>query len=94
MQKQNKTKPIPDAVQKTLHAFNDPPSFNKDFNYHSVVGKLKYITQTTWPNIIYVVHKCASFSADPHKEHGETIVYLVKYLKTHHLGIKSTPNQS
>ena len=40
------TKPILASVQKPLHALKDS-SFNNDFNYHSVVGKINYIAQTT-----------------------------------------------
>ena len=40
-------------------------------------------------------HQCACFSADPCHEHGEDIVFLVRYLlKTCHLGIKFAPNQT
>ena len=89
------TKPIPAAVQKPLHAFKDFPSFRNDFNYCSVVGKLNYIAQTTWPNIIYSMHQCAHFSFDHHQVHGEANLYLVMcLLKAHHLGIKFAPDKT
>eukprot|EP00804_Cyclotella_cryptica_P002088 CCRYP_006519-RA/>CCRYP_006519-RA protein AED:0.24 eAED:0.25 QI:0/0/0/1/1/1/2/0/185 len=35
------------------------------------------------------------YSSDPRKEHGEAIVYIVRYLKkTCHLGLKFRPNES
>ena len=89
------TKHIPAAVQKPLHTFKDSPYFHNDFNYCSVVGKLIYIAQTTWPGIIYAIHQCACFSYDPCQKHGEAIMYLVRnLLKTHHLEIKFTTDQT
>ncbi|KAL7484400.1 LOW QUALITY PROTEIN: hypothetical protein ACHAW6_010033, partial [Cyclotella cf. meneghiniana] len=49
------------------------------------VGKLNYLGQTTRPNILYAA---AKHSADTRLEHGEAIVYIVKYLKaTCHIGL-------
>eukprot|EP00804_Cyclotella_cryptica_P009460 CCRYP_017777-RE/>CCRYP_017777-RE protein AED:0.44 eAED:0.44 QI:0/-1/0/1/-1/0/1/0/50 len=37
---------------------------------------------------MYAVHQVAKYSADPRQEHGEAIVYIVKYLKaTRHIGL-------
>ena len=82
------TKPILATVQKPLHS-KDSPSFNG-----SVVSKLNYIVWTTWPDIIYAAHKCAHFSADPHQEHGETMVYLARnLLETLHYGLSLLPTK-
>ncbi len=39
-------------VSLQLHAFNDEPAFNLDFNYQSAVGKLNYLAQTICPDIM------------------------------------------
>eukprot|EP00804_Cyclotella_cryptica_P009014 CCRYP_003117-RA/>CCRYP_003117-RA protein AED:0.26 eAED:0.33 QI:0/0/0/1/0/0/3/0/307 len=75
------TKPVPAKVTLQLHAFRDSPKFQGNFNYRSAVGKLNYLGQTTRPDIMYAVHQVAKYSADPRQEHGEAIVYIVKYLK-------------
>ncbi len=76
-----KTKPVPAKVAQLLHAHKDAPSFDLDFNYHSVVGKLNYLAQTNHPDIMYAVHQIAKFSADPREPPGDAILYLVGYLK-------------
>ncbi len=88
-----KTKPIPAKVAILLHAFKDAPAFDLSFNYHSVVGNLNYLAQTTRPDIMYATHQIAKFSADPREPHGDAIFYLICYLKrTRDLGICFTPN--
>jgi hypothetical protein len=88
-----KTKPVPAKVAILLHAFKDAPPFNLNFNYHSVVGKLNYLSQTTRPDIMYATHQIAKFSADLREPHGDAILYLVCYLKkTRDLGIRFAPN--
>eukprot|EP01082_Thalassiosira_pseudonana_P014670 g13359.t1 g13359 contig8:485418-487020(-) len=83
------TKPVPAKSTVHLHAHKSSPTFNGRFNYRSVVGKLNYLAQTTRPDIMYATHQIAKYSSDPRKEHGEAIIYLVRYLKgTRHLGLK------
>ena len=48
----SRTKPVPAKVSLRLHAFKDEPTFDLDFNYRSVVGKLNYLAQTTCPDIM------------------------------------------
>eukprot|EP00956_Cyclotella_meneghiniana_P030555 scaffold77192_cov37-Cyclotella_meneghiniana.AAC.9 len=87
------TKPVPAKVSLQLHSFYNSPPFDLNFNYRSVVGELNYLAQTARPDIMYAVHQIAS--ADPRKEHGEAILYLVRYLKkTRHLGLKFKPDES
>ena len=44
---------------------------------------------------MYAVHQVAKYSADPRQEHGEAIVYIVKYLKAmHHIGLCFKPDLS
>jgi hypothetical protein len=80
-------------VSLQLHAFKDEPPFDLNFNYRSAVGKLNYLAQTTRPDIMYVTHQIAKYSSDSRQSHGETILYLVRYLKkTHDLGLKFKPD--
>ena len=73
-----------------LHAYKDSPKFSDcdfSFDYCSVTGKLNYPGQTTREDILFATHQIAKYSSDPRKEHGEAIIYLVRYLKkTRHLG--------
>jgi hypothetical protein len=39
----SRTKPVPAKVSLRLHAFKDEPTFDLNFNYRSVVGKLNYL---------------------------------------------------
>jgi hypothetical protein len=48
-----KSKPVPAKVAELLYAHQGAPTFNLEFNYHSVVGKLNYLAQTTRPDIMY-----------------------------------------
>ena len=68
------TKPVKADVQKPLHAFEDSPYFNNKFNSYSVVGKLNYNAQTTWPDIIYAVYSCVHLLSDPCQDHGIAII--------------------
>ncbi len=44
---------------------------------------------------MFATHQVAKYSSDPRKEHGEAIVYIVRYLKkTRQLGLKFQPNES
>ena len=89
-----KTKPVPEKVAQLLHAHKDAPSFDLDFNYHSVVGKLNYLAQTTCPDAMYAVHQITKFFAGPRKPHGNAILYLVQYLKIScDLGVCFQPNK-
>ena len=76
-----------------LHAFKDEQPFDLNFNYRSAVNKLNYLAQTTKPDIMYMTHQIVKYLLDPRQSHGETILYLVCYLKkTHDLGLKFKPD--
>jgi hypothetical protein len=89
------TKPVPAKVTMQLHAFRDSPKFQGNFNYCSAIGKLNYLGQTTRPDIMYAVHQVSKYSAYSRQEHGEAIIYIVKYLKAmRHIGLRFKPDPS
>jgi hypothetical protein len=89
----SRTKPVPAKVSLRLHAFKGEPTFDLNFNYRSVGGKLNCLAQTTRPDIMYAVHQIPKYSSDPRKSHGKAILYLVCYLKkTRELGICFKPD--
>ncbi len=49
----------------------------------SVKGKLNYLVQTSRPDIIFAVHQLTRFSADPHEDHGITMISLASNLKSY-----------
>ncbi len=64
-----------------------------NFNYRSVVGKLNYLAQTTWPDIVYAMHQVAKYLSNPRTSHGEAVLYLICYLKkTRELGLRFKPD--
>jgi hypothetical protein len=77
----SKVKDVPAKVSEILHAHLDKPPFSLNFGYHSVIGKLNYLAQTTRPDIVYATHQLAKYSSDPKEPHGEAVLYLICYLK-------------
>ncbi len=89
------TKPVPAKSSVILHAHKDSPDFEGAFGYRSMVGKLNYLAQTTRPDILYAVHQVAKYSSCPKKEHGDAILYIVRYLKrTRDIGLRFKPDPS
>ncbi len=90
----SKVKAVPAKVSKILHAHLDKPPFSLNFGYHSVIGKLNYLAQTTRPDIVYATHQLAKYSSDPRESHGEAVLYLIRYLKkTQDLGTCFKPDR-
>jgi len=56
-------------------------AFNKHFNYHSVVGMLLYLANTTHPILSFSVNQCAQFSNDPKELHAMALKCIGCYLK-------------
>jgi hypothetical protein len=90
----SKVKAVPAKVSEILHACLDKPPFLLNFGYHSVIGKLNYLAQTTRPNIVYATHQLTKYSSNPREPHGKAVLYLICYLKkTRDLGTRFKPNQ-
>jgi hypothetical protein len=67
--------------QVTFSRDIDQDKFDGSFHYRSIIGKLNYLENATRQDIVYALHPCARFCADPKVTHGKAILHLVKYLK-------------
>ena len=74
-------KDTPAMSSKILKRHQDEPAFDRSFDYRSVVGKLNYLEKGSRPDIAYISHQCARFTADPRKPHADAIRWLARYLK-------------
>ena len=52
------------------------------FNYHSIVGKLNFLENSTRLDIAYTTHQVLQLSVYPHLSHGATSRQLGKYLRS------------
>jgi len=74
------TKPTPAASTVKLSRDLHGRSFDEEWHYRSVIGKLNFVEKSTRPDIAYAVHQCARFSSDPKESHANAIKRIVKYL--------------
>lgn len=87
------TRSTPARSSTILRRHEDSPPFDGHFNYRSVIGKLNYLERGSRPDIAYIVHQCARFTADPRMEHGAALKWLGRYLKgTRDKGLILKPN--
>jgi hypothetical protein len=75
------TKTTPARSSTILNAHEDSKAFDGHYHYRSVIGKLNYLERGTRPDIAYIVHQCARFTANPKEEHGAALKWLGRYLK-------------
>jgi len=65
------------------------------WSYHSVIGKLKYITQNTRPDTSFAVHQCARYSSNPSALHELAVKRIGRYLLgSKDKGMVLHPNQN
>ena len=76
----SKAKDTPMQSSKILFRHADAETFDKSFDYRSVIGKLNYLEKGSRPDIAYAAHQCARFAADPRKPHGDAVRWLGRYL--------------
>ena len=74
------TKATPACSSRILKRHEDSPSFDRSFNYRSVIGKLNYLERGSRSDIAYITHQCARFTSNPKFQHGEAIRWLGRYL--------------
>ncbi|KAG7363236.1 reverse transcriptase RNA-dependent DNA polymerase [Nitzschia inconspicua] len=70
-------------------------TFQGNWNYKSVIGKLNFLEKCTRPDISYAVHQCARYMAEPKQSHAEAVKRIGRYLLgTRDKGISITPEMS
>ena len=90
-----KPKDIPMASSRILHRHSESPTFDGNFDYHSIIGRLNYLEKASRPDLSYSVHQCARFSAKPKVEHGAAVKWIGRYLtSTATKGIYMKPDKS
>jgi hypothetical protein len=67
-------------VDSILHADTSGLERVNKWNYRSVIGKLNYIANNTWPDISMAVHQCAKFCANPKALHELDVKRVIRYL--------------
>ena len=80
MDASTKTKSTPASSSQILFRHTDSDSFDRSFDYRSVIGKLNYLERVSRPDISYLTHQCTRFSADPKVEHGKAVRWLGRHL--------------
>ena len=68
------------ASSHILYKHPDSASFDGQFDYRSIIGKMLYLEKSTRPDIAYAVHQCARFASDSKEEHGKAVKWLGRYL--------------
>jgi hypothetical protein len=87
------TKDTPALTSTILRRHSTAPSFDRHFDYRSIIGKLNYLERSTRPDISCAVHQCARFTSDPKIQHGQAIKHIGRYLAgTANKGIIFTPD--
>jgi len=76
------TKSTPAVYKEILHKDEDGPERKQDWHYRSLIGMLNYLAASTRPDILYAVHQCARFSANPKLQHERALKRIVRYLKS------------
>jgi len=67
----------------------------KNWHYRSVIGMLNFLAGSTRPDMAFMVHQCARFSADPKKCHETAVKRIARYLQgTEKQGMIFTPDKS
>ena len=58
----------------------DESSFDKPWEYDSVVGMLMYLYRNSRPDKNFAVHQCARFTHNPDSSHAEAIKRIFQYM--------------
>ena len=77
-----KTKPrsTPAASSKILKRHKESESFDKSFNYRSIIGKINYLEKGSRLDLAYATHQASRFVEDPKVEHGEAVRWMGRYI--------------
>ena len=83
LKKENvKVRTTPMSASRILHGHPKSERFDQSFNYRSIIGNLGYLDKGIRSDISYAPHQCTRFAAYPLKEHGESIIWLGRYIHT------------
>jgi hypothetical protein len=74
-------KNTPTPATEILHADTEGLARQESWNYPSVIGKLNYLAQNSWPDISFVVHQCARLSKEPKALHEKAVKRIICYLQ-------------
>ena len=92
--KEANVKDTPAVYKEILHKDELGPERKQSWKYRSAIGMLNYLASTTRPDVLYAVHQCARFSANPRLSHERAVKRIVRYLKkTRDKGIIMTPDR-
>jgi hypothetical protein len=95
MKPNTKTKDKAAPPSTILRRNLDGEPFREKWDYRSVIGKLNFLEKSTRPKIVYAVHQCARFSANPRQSHANAMKHLCRYLMaTKDKGLILCPNVS
>jgi hypothetical protein len=87
------TKSTP-ANQSPLGTDANGPTFDRSFDYASIVGMMMYLSSNSRPDIQFAVHQCARFTHAPKRSHGEAILRICRYLQgTKERGLRFKPTE-
>ena len=87
------TKDTPAVYKEILHKDTDGPERKQTWNYRSIIRMLNYLAASTRSDILFAVHQCTRFSANPKLCHERTVKRIVRYLKgTATKGLTLSPN--
>jgi hypothetical protein len=63
-----------------LYVDSAGPDCIERWNYRSIIGKLNYLTNNTWPDISMAMHQCARFFSNPKAIHDLAVKCIACYL--------------
>jgi hypothetical protein len=67
-------------VDSILYNDCEGPDRVDSWNYRSIIRKLNYIANNTWPKISMAVHQCACYCANPKAIHELAVKRIIRYL--------------
>ena len=73
-------KDTPALSSRILTKDENGATFDREWDFRKVVGKLNYLEKGTRPEIAYAVHQCARFASDPKQSHAEAVERIGLYL--------------
>ena len=95
MKDNTKLRAVPACSSKLLHKDADGESIEASFHYHSVIGKLNFLEQSTHSDISVSVHQCTRFQDNPKKSHLQAVRTIGCYLiGTRDKGIVMRPDHT